>query len=116
MRVQGRFVGFGISAMLFRSTCFRGAAGIVAFIWSLVFPSDFSRKYQRASTRTSFVVVRLLPAARRTSLSHRIAALSSAVRDIDVRCASSGMCFSLGRAKFPLTASLVLLHNDVIVQ
>ena len=65
----------------------------------------------------SFVVVRLSFLALLTSLIQRTAALSSAVRQTEVRWASSGMCFSLGlMGQIVIDYILALSHYDVIVQ
>jgi hypothetical protein len=46
-----------------------------------------------------------------------MAALSSAVRQTEVRWASSGMCFSLGlMVQIAIDGIIALLHNYVIVQ
>jgi hypothetical protein len=47
-----------------------------------------------------------------------IAAFSSAVRQMEVRCASSGMCFALGLMKFHFSVECIieLQHYYVIGQ
>jgi hypothetical protein len=109
--------GFGISVTFFCGRSSTGAVGTMARIWSFVFRSDFSKKYQSASTRMSLLVVRFSFLNRRTSQIQRMAALSSAVRQTEVRWASSGMCFSLGlMAQIAIDCILKFLHYNVIVQ
>lgn len=90
----------------------------MARIWSWVLPSVFSRKYQSASTRMQFIVHRLSFLIRRAALIQLIAAFSLAVRQMEVRRASSGMCFVLGLMRFQFSIDCIIesSHYYFIVQ
>ena len=65
----------------------------------------------------SFIVILLLFLYLRVSLILRMAALSTVVKQTEVRRASAGTCFSLGlRAQVLIDCIGALLHSYVIVQ